>query len=389
MNLRRLALVGGILLVGAGGAMLLRIPYFYYHSNHVGHQLLKESSQLNPTHTGAVATATTEATDKQVNAKPPKELLGRVYIPALQLKAPLVEGTADTQLAVGVGHLKTSVMPGKDGTSVIAAHNATWFRHINKLKTGAKIDVLTKTGLQTFEVTKHKVVRTGSPVYNSSNPTIVLETCYPTNALYLTPYRLLVYGKWVSSSPIGTAPTNHSGSGSGSTGASTANSTGGLPNGANLPSISDSVTTQYTTNIPQRIVKQGITLTTNSLPMGELVYSGTPSSKFTQSNSPLSASAAAVRLYLAMVHASSHKDTQALNQLLPATLSTNPFLGVNLKQIHYLHNFTVTLDVQGKALQKMTAVTAVKVNGLSYDITVHYQVQQSSVSISGFVVKKR
>lgn len=100
--------------MGAGGAMLLRIPYFYYHSNHVGHQLLKDSSHLTPTHTGAVATATTEATDKQVSAKLPEGLLGRVYIPALQLKAPLVQGTKDKQLAVGVGHLETSVMPGKN-----------------------------------------------------------------------------------------------------------------------------------------------------------------------------------------------------------------------------------------------------------------------------------
>lgn len=209
----------------------------------------------------------------------------------------------------------------KTGTSIIAAHNATWFRHTNNLKNGAKIDVRTKNGLETFEVTKHKVVHTGSPVYNSANPTIVLETCYPTDALYLTPYRLLVYGKWVSSSKPGASL------------------------GPSQTAISNSVTTKYKTDIPQRIVKQGITLTTNSLPMGTLKYTGNPSSKFTQSNFPLSASAAAVRLYLAVLHASSHKDTAALNQLLPSSLSTNPFLGVNLQKLHYLHNFAVTLDV--------------------------------------------
>jgi len=353
MKAKTWMMAGGIALIVAGAALLLRIPYFYYHSAKTGAHLLEEANQI--TQTGGNSTANS-ASSAGASLSLPKGLLGEVYIPALQLRAPLVEGTDDAQLSVGVGHLKTSVMPGQAGTSVIAAHNATWFRHIDTLKPGDPVEVVTKSGTVTFQVTQHKVVKEGSPVYNSANPTLVLETCYPTNALYLTPYRLLVYADLKAS---------------------------GKPTVGNIPAA---VNIYYKTDIPQRIVKQGITLTTNSLPMGTLTYTGNPSDKYVQSNAPLRASAAAVRLYLGWLHASANSDEAALKQLVPDVVD-NPFLGIRLNQLSYRQNFSIQLTVNGTVLQKIQAKTEVE-SGAVYGITVDCMVKGSNVTISNLEVKK-
>lgn len=118
--------------------------------------------------------------------------VGRLLIPALHLDAAVVQGTGDAQLLLAPGHLPGSVLPGADGTSVIAAHNATYFRHLNRLSLGQRIYVATAAGRFAFAVTGKRVVRVGTPLANTRRPSLVLEACYPLSALYLTDRRYWV-----------------------------------------------------------------------------------------------------------------------------------------------------------------------------------------------------
>lgn len=127
-------------------------------------------------------------------------LIGHLTIPKLGLNAPVTQGTALSILAHSAGHLKTSVLPGELGTTVIAAHDVTYFHHIDELKSGDIITVQTSQGSFTYKVTGHQVIHVGTNVVNTVYPSLVLETCYPLNALNLVNQRYVVSAVLVKSS---------------------------------------------------------------------------------------------------------------------------------------------------------------------------------------------
>lgn len=210
-------------------------------------------------------------------------------IPVLGVTAPVVQGTQMSQLNIAIGHLTSSVNPGQSGTSILAAHNATWFRHINRLRNGNLVIVETPHTTWTFKVDNKKIVHTGTSVSNSSTPTIVLEACYPLNALYLTPYRYLVWAHLVKvSHRYNASPSKFP------------------PN------------TQYLAHgIPSVVKAQGLTLKTNYLPMGHLNIVGNASSAWHQSNAPLNAADITTTLFLAGLHIASAHQPSWWNQLAP------------------------------------------------------------------------
>jgi sortase A len=374
---RRIVFWVGSLLSLAAVVMLGRIPFFYFRSAVVGSKLLQSANALvNKNSSGSsgvnslannragssiegvmessangtdAANAATNSTisqaysvqtmsaQLQVPTVQTGHIIGEVVIPALSLTAPLLQGTNAYQLQAAVGHLITSVMPGKPGTTLIAAHNATWFRHIDRLKPGDSIQVKTVYGVFRFEVTSSRVVKTGAAVPNTLESSVILESCYPLNALYLTPYRFLVYGKLVQITSTHVVPTK---------------ATSG---------------TNYGVTIPQQIVNEGLTLSANTLPMGLLTYTGTPSNSFTQSNSPWSATHAMIELYLAWVHASGDKNVAAINAIAPRA-AVDPFFGVRLRDIEYLSNYDVSLHVEGNQLLSATSSVQVRIKGKPYTV---------------------
>ncbi|WDL95845.1 class D sortase [Alicyclobacillus sp. ALC3] len=332
-------MVSGGLVAAAGLVVLARIPYFYIHSRIRGNQLLHQaqhlitSSNLTTTVTSTTSSGTTVpmSTVSITTHVPAKSVLGELQVAKIGLTAPVLQGTSDSELNVGVGHLSASVMPGQIGTSILAAHNATWFRHINQLQPGDDIIVKLPGQTQTFQVTGHRIVHTGTPVYNSSQPSLLLEACYPLDALYLTPYRYLVSARLVQSQTT------------------------------TATSASTSTASGYYAKVPSKLAQEGLTLSTNSLPMGTLHYSGAPSLHFTESNQPLTASSALVTLYLAWLHASADGSAVYLHNLLPTVagtqLANNPAYGTALSRLRSASSFDVTLHVNGDTLVSAKAVT--------------------------------
>lgn len=197
--LQKLLIIAGVVLVCIGIISILRIPYFYFQSSYQGMKLLHEDIvsidhlKISPSQSSNYV-QNNDPFRTNIEDLTPKNI-GVLSIPTIHLKAPIIEGTSYDQLAKGVGHLKNSVMPGQNGSSILAAHNITWFHHIDQLANGDTIEIKTKEGTKTFTVIHKKVVHSGDPVYNTSHSTLVLETCYPLNTLHLTPYRFLVYAK--------------------------------------------------------------------------------------------------------------------------------------------------------------------------------------------------
>lgn len=313
----------GASMVAIGLTVLGSVTGFYIHSHYVGSKLLQQANVVQPSSSAQLDNINSVSYHTG-------NLIGLLTIPKIQLEAPIVEGTDEAQIDVAAGHLPSSVLPGQFGTSVIAAHNATWFRHVDRLKQGDAIRVSTKYGTYNFRVTKSQIVHTGSPIYNTTGPSLVLESCYPLNALYLTPYRYLVYAELVSQSK--SAPSN----------------------------LQATASEAYHVEIPASIPTRDTLLSANPLPMGTLAYSGSPASAYVQSNSPLNASSALVQLYLAWLHASATKDAAALHAL--GVPDSSLLTGVTLSRLHTIAPFDVTLNVSGTHLVNASAVLEVQAN---------------------------
>ncbi|CAB1128455.1 conserved protein of unknown function [Candidatus Hydrogenisulfobacillus filiaventi] len=205
----------------------------------------------------------------------PQGLREEIEIPAIRLVAPVVQGAGNAQLDRAVGHLPTSVWPGQTGTAVLAGHDVTWFHHLNRLHKGSRVLIRTPDRLYTFRVSRTEVVREGSPVRNAHHPQLLLVACWPLNALYLTPYRFLVYADLTATTRLA-----H-----------------GLP-----PAAWPGGFAVHAAGIPAAVRAQGLTLATNDLPMGTLAVEGHPSPTWSASNAPLSAASATTTLFLAGVH---------------------------------------------------------------------------------------
>ncbi len=115
--------------------------------------------------------------------------------------APVLQGTGDSVLSDAVGHDPASAWPGQAGTSVLSAHDVTWFSRIGKLKPGNEIRYVTPCRTYTYKVTSHAIVAAGSPVYSGKTARLVLDTCYPLDALFITSTRYLVYADLITPPP--------------------------------------------------------------------------------------------------------------------------------------------------------------------------------------------
>jgi LPXTG-site transpeptidase (sortase) family protein len=86
-------------------------------------------------------------------------------IPAIGLRTVILQGTSGSVLEGGPGHLRTSVLPGQIGTSVILGRQSTYggpFRHLASLVPGNSIKVVTGQTVATYKVIDLR--RAGDPL---------------------------------------------------------------------------------------------------------------------------------------------------------------------------------------------------------------------------------
>jgi len=159
------------------------------------HALAQEWAQKPPPKTGSVRT-----TPVAVALGGPVALLD---IPKINLKdLVIVQGTNRDQLAMGPGHVTSTVMPGQLGTFAVSGHRTTHshpFYNLDALAKGDTITVVTQQAVYTYTVTDMKVVLpTDTEVLDNVRGAdgklesqIVLTTCHPR---YSASHRLVVFG---------------------------------------------------------------------------------------------------------------------------------------------------------------------------------------------------
>jgi sortase A len=334
----------GVLLVATAVTWQVRATLWTTHSNRVGASLIQKLERARAKATHATKGTTVPCTTT-TSAGGPEGLL---VIPAIGLTAPVEEGTGDAQLNVAVGHVPDSVWPGTTGNTVLEAHDVSYFVNIDQLKPGDTIEYETSCTTYDYTVQSHQVIKQGSTVYNTPTPTISLVTCWPTDALWFTPTRYLVTADMVRSTPANRSTTT------GTSGVS-------VPASASPPTVP----------APAALVAQGLTLATNSIPMGTMSVAGTPTPAYVEGPGPLAVQSSAVESFIAAIKALNQNQLGWWSAVAPSVPVPQPLVNA---QISYNASLDVTVTATGTAATSLQLTDTATVTGGnapgSYAITV-------------------
>lgn len=126
-----------------------------------------------------------------------------LYIPKIQLRAAVLDGTDRKSLLLAPGHVKDTAWPGEAGNAVVAGHRDTFFRHLHELKKGDDIYVR-RNGQEFHYVISRKFLVDPTDVSvtrATKDYRLTLITCYPTYFVGPAPQRLIIVATLGSESP--------------------------------------------------------------------------------------------------------------------------------------------------------------------------------------------
>jgi sortase A len=190
--IERATLAAGAMLLAAWAAVTLEAR-LYAH---------RQEARLD-----RLVTATAELADPAADTRPRKtrkkarrpalaaeDLVGRIEIPRLRLKAVVAEGVSARTLRLAVGHVPGTALPGEDGNVVLAGHRDTFFRPLKDVEPGDAVTLTTPEGRFEYRVEAAEVVApTRTDLLESTSaPTLTLVTCYPFYLVGSAPDRFIV-----------------------------------------------------------------------------------------------------------------------------------------------------------------------------------------------------
>lgn len=213
---------------------------------------------------------------------------GVLVVPALRLTAPVEQGLSDSVLAVALGHDPSTAWPAPGASTLIAGHDVGYLSADARLRPGDAVDYEEPCATLHYRVVRHEVTSPGQQVPLPSDGGLVLDTCWPADALWYTSQRYLVVARYVSST---SRPRR-------------------LPAPSAAPAVS-------AVALPRGLQASTLTLAANPWPMGDLTVEGAPSAAWTASQSSLAAEADALELLFGLRHALTAGATATASALAP------------------------------------------------------------------------
>ena len=140
------------------------------------------------------ATATRSTGSSVINKVPPDGPLGKINIPRIGVSSVILEGTDKDVLALSVGHVPGTALPGSDGNVALAAHRDTFFRGLEHVRIGDDIRLVSIQGDRDYRVDMTRIVAPSdvSVLKETGEPTLTLITCYPFHYIGPAPKRFIV-----------------------------------------------------------------------------------------------------------------------------------------------------------------------------------------------------
>lgn len=122
------------------------------------------------------------------------DIIGSLWIPALNQRTRIIQGTGTEELKKGVGHFVESVMPGAADNCVLSGHRDSVFAGIGALKPQDILVVEDPTGNYTYVVTGTRIVDKNDKtvIVPSDHGILTLTTCYPFRFIGNAPQRFIV-----------------------------------------------------------------------------------------------------------------------------------------------------------------------------------------------------
>jgi len=349
-----------VALIGAGLMLAGQVAWFLHSSSVHGAALVQRERRAISVSRQATRACQSPGPGHRARAAEgtPRGLL---EIPVLGLVAPVLQGTGETVLNDAVGHVPASAWPGQPGTSVLSAHDVTWFSGIGRLRPGDEIRYVMPCHAFSYRVTSHQIVSAGYPVYSTTAGRIVLDTCYPQDALYLTSRRYLVYAGIVRTPVAPLMP---------------ASPAGPVP---------------LTVPAPKALAAEGLSLQQNEAPLGVLGLAGSPSPAWRQSNAPLRAEAAALTAYFGIVRSAGQGQRTWWADLAPSVPVAAAAGFWDGEITGYRTPLDVMLRVRGDRVLGATLTATVSSAGSRapgiYSLAVTETVTRGELLVSGFTAR--
>lgn len=197
----------GNILIAAGLIVVLLIAYEQHRQSMETNRLLEQleslqdgdsSQQAKLTEAEENRTVTVTAKSREATDQEGETAIALIEIPAIELKAPVVEGSGKKQLKSAVGHLTYSGMLGREGDNVALAGHRTgvhghFFKRLDELKQDDAVVVVSAGGQRIlYRVTDKQIVKPTDvevlkPVRGKTMLTLI--TCHP---LHSNKQRLIV-----------------------------------------------------------------------------------------------------------------------------------------------------------------------------------------------------
>jgi sortase A len=129
------------------------------------------------------------------------DLVGRIEIPRLNLRAMIAEGVDSRTLRRAVGHLPGTALPGQDGNVVLAGHRDTFFRLLKDVRADDIVRITTPAGRFEYVVEATAVVEPSRTdvLDATAEPSVTLVTCYPFYLVGDAPDRFVVRARLLGS----------------------------------------------------------------------------------------------------------------------------------------------------------------------------------------------
>jgi sortase A len=128
------------------------------------------------------------------------DLLGRIEINRIGLRAMIMEGIDESTLRRAVGHIPGTALPGGRGNIAMAGHRDTFFRALRNVRKDDEITLTTWSGSKRYQVDSTMVVKPEETevLEDTGADILTLVTCYPFSFLGSAPKRFIVRAHMMS-----------------------------------------------------------------------------------------------------------------------------------------------------------------------------------------------
>ena len=187
--------VEGLLLLGGAAALLWCA--WVVATAHVVQRLARDRLE-RAAHQRVESTSPQPSSSFAASPEPrqvtPGTPLASLTIPRVGLSAIIMQGSDDSILRVGVGHIETTPLPGERGNIAIAGHRDTFFRPLRDVQVGDDIMLDTPDARIHYRVSWFRVVNPDEigVIGPTTEAALTLVTCYPFSFIGSAPDRFVV-----------------------------------------------------------------------------------------------------------------------------------------------------------------------------------------------------